>query len=198
MMHANYSSVTVMVVLLLANAVSSDDSRAKPRHVGGGHAEASTGSASSKRKHQDFNRLGKWNQLDSTLQTRMFHRLSEAFAAASSPDSSQAPDEDKMISVAWAYVRNEVCLKGVPTFLANIKRREGCSDEELRVKSARRACKSASLTPGNLLLGNCTAAFARVCENFFRHGGLPTPDLCDAVGMDVFELKRKEEPNYDL
>lgn len=149
------------------------------------------------------NRLGKWLQLDRVLQTRMFVRLEgeheKARAAAADASGGLAGYVEPPISVAWAYVQQEVCLKGGSMFLAHVKSSARCAQIDDVRKSGRRACKAAGLQPGDLLLSNCTAAFVQACPAFFSVPGQALSSLCDEVGMGRYvPPSRKEDPHYEL
>lgn len=136
------------------------------------------------------NRLGKWIQLDTVLQARMYKKL-EAEYDVDAPRPA--------ISVAWAYIQREVCVKGATTYLMHVKSKDRCDDAEHVRRSARRGCKVAGLAPGNLLLSNCTAALSGLCNAFFVAPGLPTAELCDVVGLTRFlPASRKADLHYEL
>lgn len=133
----------------------------------------------------ECSRLSRWKELDREKQIRMYHRLEKG-----TNDQSVPPEEpSERISTAWAYVRNDVCLAASSTFLANIHNKGGCNNLKGKLTAARRGCKAAGIVPGDILLPNCTAAFAKACERFFSVPGQATGPLCDAVGMTQFIVR---------
>jgi hypothetical protein len=147
------------------------------------------------------NRLGKWVQLDNTLQARMFKRMEAEHvkARADADPSSLGSYVDPNISVAWAYVQKEVCLKGGATFLANVKASARCSEPDVVRKSGRRACKAAGIIPGDVLLSNCTQGFINSCSKFFSVPGQSFTTLCDEAGMGRYRPpRRKDDHHYEL
>ncbi|CUF05659.1 Hypothetical protein, putative [Bodo saltans] len=147
------------------------------------------------------NRLGKWVQLDKTLQARMFTRMeAEHIKARADADPVTLRNYiDPSISVAWAYVQKEVCLKGGATFLANVKASARCSEPDVVRKSGRRACKAAGIIPGDVLLANCTQGFVNSCPRFFSVPGQSFATLCDEAGMGRYRPPgRKDDHHYEL